>query len=659
MPGEITISTKTQDREFINIIEEIPEEKLEELGIDTVTAYNKDLESRDDWEAKRNRWYKLWALYRENKTEPWPGCSNVCIPLLATACNQFHGRAYQSVFSAPEIMHALPTASNDVVRAKNVERYMNWQLRHEMIEFEQNFDKLLLNLPIYGIAFEKTMYSKSLERPVTSYISATDMVLPYRTTQEQFDSGNVAVIQRIWLNWDQMLDRREKGIYKFEDDDIMPEASDERKDEQLQQTADEVAGETANIISDDPHLILERHVYLNLGDGRKPYVVTVHKTSQKVLRITSRIIKIRAEKKILNFFTDYHFIPNPEGFYSFGFGHFLETINEMSNTALNQIFDSGRLSNQPFFFCGRRPSFKKLEMSLHPGKGIEVDDPSQIVFPQMQRVDSVLFNVLGLLQGYAASFTSVTENLLGREQAGVERPTARGTLALIEQGLTTFSILVKRIYRSMSKELTHIKLLNEIFLPDTKEYRVSGSSSKIAFSDIKKEDFGGKMDIVPVADPSFSSKQIRRQEAIQLHQITMTNPLIVGSPPPKEGGEPAIKPNLRAMFETTRNLYAAFDEPHTQNLLTAIEEAIPPESIDPDEENAMFMQGDRPTPTQQDDHAIHLQVHEFFSKTDAFREMPSEYKDAFAAHIEATIALAQIQAEMAQQQAVQAPATVQ
>jgi hypothetical protein len=616
--------------------EKSADEKFRDIAIKTVEHKRDDERSREEWKLKRDRWFKLWSLFREPKTSPWPNASNVCIPLLATAVNQFHGRAYQSIFAAPGIVKALPVSRNDVSRAKRVEKYMDWQVLYEMREYEEVFDRLLLNLPINGIAFKKLMYDSNLKRSVSDYISALDLIVPYRT--KSLETAR-RITHRLWLNWDELLDRNEQGLY--ENFDQLQETSvlDEDKSEQLRQTVDDTVGETANKAIDEPHVILERHSKWDLGDGRKPYIITVDEQSQTLLRMVSREFTAGATTTTLNYFTDYHFIPNPEGFYSFGFGHFLEVLNEMANTAFNQIFDAGRLSNQPFGFFGRRAGFKKKQIELWPGKMIEVEDATQVNFPQVQRLDGSLFQVLGLINDFTAKFTSVTDNLLGREQPGVERPTARGTLALIEQGLTTFGIIVKRVYRSMGKELALLKLQNEIFLPDSKEFRISGDLNKIAFADIKREDFGGVQDIIPVADPAFASKQTRRQEAAQIYQLMLTNPLVIGTPPPKEGGEPAIPPNPRALWQVTSDLLDTFEVPTRDQILPD----LPPESIDPDAENAMFMQGDTTTPLADENHQLHLQVHVNFTNTEDFLKLPKEYRQLALDHISVTTVFAQQQ----------------
>lgn len=654
MPGEIIVSTKTQNREFVNLVKDIPEDKQKEIGIMVPTNTQIDLDGRTEWADKRDRWYKLYSLFRKTKTNPWPKCSNICIPMMATAINQFHGRAYQSIFAAPDILQALPVARNDIRRAKNVEEYMNWQIGYEMEEYEGVMDKLLLNLPINGLAFKKLMYSGPLKRSESDYISALDLILPYKT--KSLETAR-RITHRLRLHYDELLIRNAQGLYE-NFNQLNEEAGIEDTQEELTETAKTVSGATPPSQNEEPHTIFESHLMHDLGDGRKPYIFTVDKDTNTLLRAVSRDFKVGATTKTLDYFIDYHFIPNSEGFYSFGFGHFLEVLNEMANSAFNLIFDAGRLTNQPVGFFGRRAGFNKKKIKLHPGAMIEVDDASQVSFPTMPRLDAVLFNVLGLINEYAQNFTSVTENVLGSEPRGVERPTARGTRLRIEQGLTTFSVIVKRTYRSMRKEFKLLKLQNEIFLPDSKEYRISGNSRKIAFSDIKREDFGGVNDINPIADPSFASKQGRREEAIQLHEITMQNPLVIGTPSAGPDQPPAIKPNLRAIAASTKNLYAAFDEPNTRELIDAIESTIPPVPLDPHEENGMFMQGDGPAPQQADNHGAHVQIHLAFSRTPEYEKLPQEYKELFAVHMQMTKIFIQAQAAQSSAQPTQTPQNV-
>lgn len=628
-----------EEKTLVNIVDKISEEKQKEIAHKICEQYITDIDSRKEWEEKRDRWYKLWACIREPKNEPWQNASNVCIPILAAATSQFHARSYQSIFAPPGMVKTIPVGENDLNRSKNVEKFLNWQTMYEMEEYEEVFDKLLQLLPINGTAFKKLYYDGELERPVSEYISALDLVVPYRT--KSLETAR-RLTHRLWLHYDELLDRNEMGLYS--NFDKVHETRGKKDEPNLRRTADEVDGMQVTKVEEEPHLILECHKKYDLGDSRKPYIFTVDDDSETLLRVTSREFESGGETKTLNYFIDYHFIPNPEGFYSFGFGHFLESLNEMANTAFNQIFDAGRLSNQPFGFYGRRAGLKKKKIKLQPGTMTEVEDASQIYFPSMQRVDQVLFMILGLIQQYIEQFTSTSDYLSGRESKGTKTPTAHGTLAIIEQGLVTFAVMTKRIFRSLRKELRLTMKLNQIHLPESKQYRVMEAEANIPFPNIKKADFDGVYDLIPIGDPSYASRLTRRQDAMQLYQILMPNPLFAGSPPDKEGNQ-ATPPNIPAIHELTSTVIDAFDVKNKSILLPDLPERF----ITPLMENAMFMQGDYKAPLQGENHQEHIAAHAQFMQGEFYRDMQDDYKPLLNRHLQETQRVAMLDTAQRQQ----------
>ena len=59
---------------------------------------------------------------------------------------------------------------------------------------------------------------------------------------------------------------------------------------------------------------------------------------------------------------------------------------------------------------------------------------------------------------------------------------------------------------------------------------------------------------------------------------------------------------------------------------------MPPAPITPEEENAMFMQGDNSQPKPGEDHEHHLEVHTRFESTPMFEYMPKAYQDLLYEH---------------------------
>lgn len=622
------------DKILVNLVSKIPEDVQKTIAETICHDYDTDLKSRADWEEKREKWYKLWTCHREPKSDPWEGCSNICIPMLATAANQFHARAYQAIFTPPGIVKALPVAENDIRRAKNVENYLNWQILYEMEEYEDVFDRLLQILPINGTHFKKNYWSKDRQSPMSEHISSLDVVLPYNT--KTLETAR-RLVHELWLYKDQLEERGEQKIYE-NIDKIDFDTVSTKNDSGIKESSDEAQGVDKPSEDEDPRLILERHSNWKFSDGTKPYIFTVDYDSETLLRVASRTFEVGSEKRVLNYFTDYHFIPNPEGFYSFGFGHFLEQLNEMANTAFNQIFDGGSITNTPFGFYGRRAGIKRRKLKLKPGHMEEVEDAKQVYFPTMQRIDQVLFMVLGLIQQYTEQFTTVTELISGRQQKGVREPTASGTRDVIQQGLVTFAVMTKRIFRALRKELRLLMLLNQIFLPDTKEYRVMGDESKIAFPDIKKEDFDSVKDVIPIGDPAYADRYTLKQEAITLYQLGMSNPFIIGNP------EAGIRPQPKIIYHLWEDVVEQFEKKNKSQLVPE----MPEESISPEEENAKIMQGEYTEPKSGENHNLHIRVHGNFEKSEYWDTIPDEYKKLHFKHGQATMAM-KMQDEMTMQ----------
>jgi hypothetical protein len=617
---------------LVNLASKLTYEQQKNIAREIILHYDQDVRSRIDWQDKRDRWYKLWTCHRDPKTSPWAGCSNVCVPFLLTASNQFHGRAYQSIFAPPGMVKAIPVTGNDVGRAKPVEDYLNWQTLYEMSEYEEEFDKLLINLPVNGTAFKKVYYDKHLNRNVSEYASAMNVVLPYRT--KNLETAR-RISHELWLHYDEMQDRDHQKLYvNF---DKVQQTAGKRDETMLSETRKIVTGESDHHSEDNPKLMLEVHCNYEFpwDDYRQPYIITVDYDSGTILRVTSRKIKMDGRDHTLNYFTDYHFFPNPEGFYSFGFGHFLENLNEMANTAFNQIFDAGSLSNMPFGFYGRRAGFKRREIKLEIGKMIEVEDASQVFFPTLQHVDQTLFMILGLIQQYSEQVSSNSDYLMGREAKGTKTPTAHGTLAIIEQGLVTFGVLTKRIFRQLRKELRLIFALNSLYLPESKQFRVLGSSNNLPFPEIKRTDFQGQYDVIPIGDPSFASRSTRKQEAMEFYQIYISNPLVGINPQTGQMGHP------QGIWEVTSDLIDAFDKKNKAALLPE----APPVPMSPDAENALFMQGDYREPQVGENHSMHLESHIVFTSSPFYASMPDDYKRLHARHIEQTKALMFMEAQ--------------
>jgi len=630
-----------------NLANKISEESRNTIVKDAIEWFRVDLDSRSDWETKRNRWYELATCVPPARTMPWKGAANVCVPMLAGAVQQFQARAYASLFEQPypERAHIIPVEPSDVQAADDMEHFFNWQLIVEMTEYESEFDKMLMELPVSGTTFKKTFWCSVEDRPKSLYVPASDVILPYKTP-------SLEKVRRLTeRKHEHHEDIWEAGLgenpFYVNTDKVEAAGEQENRESLVSKTAAGQQGESYVQSVDVPNVVMETYAKLQLaGDTRPmPYTAWIDRTSQTLLRLVSRDVKVGATKEVLWPWMDYHFIPNPEGFYSYGLGYYMEQLNCIQNTNFNLWLDAGHLANSPMVFYSRAAGLKMREVKIRPGGSAQVNDPSQINIWKFPGTDQALPQMMQEVRRMAEDIGSPSDEVQGRAQKGVREPTVKGTMARVEQSLVTFGVSTKRVFRQQAKEFKQIIKLNSLFQKETKQFRVLGATSEVPFRTIKRSDMSKHFDVFPTADPSFASPQQRRAEASEVMNVSLTHPLLVGNP---ETGQPG---NVPAQLAILRDYLMTFQK---RDLVTYIPEPPKP-SVPPEVENAMFMAGDFSRPKQGEQHAEHMAFHMEFIDTEAYREMPEDRKELHRRHVNLTQRIMVAEAEQqAQQQAAAA-----
>ncbi len=165
----------------INLAEDLDEDKLTEIGKNCKDGFDRDLQSRSDWEKDLEEWTRLAMQIRETKTFPWPKASNVKYPLLSTAAMQFAARAYPSLVPSNgkvvvgKVIGKDPTGEK-LAKATRVATYMSWQVMYELCGWEEDMDKLLMMLPIIGTVFKKTWSDGATETIASCLVGSTHLV---------------------------------------------------------------------------------------------------------------------------------------------------------------------------------------------------------------------------------------------------------------------------------------------------------------------------------------------------------------------------------------------------------------------------------------------------------------------------------------------------
>lgn len=529
----------TLDRAAImspNLCDRFSKDDLKRIGEWAGDCYDRDVTSREGWSRRMQAAMDLAMQVQEEKTFPWQGCSNVKFPIITIACLQFHARAYPAIVNGRSLVQCRTIGSDPDgsigARASRISKFMSWQYLEQDESWEEQTDRSLLSTAIVGVGWKKSFYDAGVGHNVSTFVLAQDLVLDYYAKSVETCPTKT---HRIPLFRNEVYERVKRGIF----DDVLEEnwykADAVNKLTQGQQRADKRGGTTppqANY--NTPFMFCEQHCLLDLdGDGYdEPYIITFEESSRQVVRIAVRfereediernaageIVRINATE----YFTKIPFIPSPDGsIMDIGFGTLLGPLNESVDSAINQLFDAGTISNTAGGFLARGAKIRGGVYEFAPFGWQRVDSTGDdlrksIVPLEVREPSAVLFQLLSFIVDYSNRVSGSTDMMAG-ENPGQNTP-AETSRAMVEQGQKIYSAIFKRIWRSFKQEFKKGFQLNAIYLPVSMPF--GGPEDTIA-----REDFtGDPSTIIPAADPTITSDAARFAQANLLKQAAMGNP---------------------------------------------------------------------------------------------------------------------------------------
>lgn len=510
-----------------NIAEVLKEDALKQIATQVVEGYKTDELSRDGWLKKYEKSLKLATQIEESKSYPWPNASNVKFPLLLNAGLQFHARAYPALIPGSGLVTGKVIGKDEDgikrSRASRIASHMSYQLLDEMEDWEEGMDRLLITLPFTGTEFKKTYFDSRLERNVSEHVYAKDLVINYYA-QSLSRAPRITEIHTYSKN--ELIEMYRQGLF-LECKDYTPVTQTSIPLDMQQQSK----GITPPPSYDDSvsHTVLEQHRFYDLdGDGyEEPYICTVLKDQQKVLRIVAAYYPEgihREDNKVTSidreeYYTLFPFIPNPAGgIYGIGFGDLLGPLNHSIDTLINQLIDSGTLSNLQPGFISRNLRIQGGTYRFQPGEWKTVNatgqDISQGIFPLPLRDPSaVLFQLLQFLIGAGERVSSTTDLQVG-ENPGQNQKV--GTTQIVqENGLKVFTAIYKRLRKALEKEFKKLYSLNKKYVKPKEYFNITSPSSQdMQFIEITLTDYQAEdINIIPSADPYLASQEMKMARA--------------------------------------------------------------------------------------------------------------------------------------------------
>jgi hypothetical protein len=522
--GEFTLEiAKTEDEEGFdkNLAEDMDERALTELAGNLIGDFETDVDSRKDWIKTYVDGLELLGMQLEERMEPWPGACGVYHPLLSEAVVKFQAETMMETFPAAGPVKTKIIGKETPEKKKAAERVqedMNYQLTEVMVEYRPEHERMLWGLGLAGNAFKKVYVDVQLDRQVSMYCPAEDVVVPYGASSLE-SAERVTHVMRKTANEVRAL--QHAGFYRDADLGEPVQVMDE-----VEKKIAEKLGFRAT--EDNRFKLLEMHVEIDLegyehkdDDGEPtgialPYVVTIEKGTGEVLAIRRNWNPDDRTHQKRQHFVHYPYIPG-FGFYAFGLIHLVGAFAKSGTSILRQLVDAGTLSNLPGGFKTRGLRSKGDDTPISPGEWRDMDVPSgnmrdNIMPLPYKEPSQVLAALLNQIIEEGRKFAGAVE--LQTSDMSAQAPVGT-TLAILERQLKTMSAVQARIHYAMRQEFKLLKNIIRDYTPPEYAYEPEEGSRAIKQSDYDQ------VDVIPVSDPNaatMAQKVVQYQAALQLAQ---------------------------------------------------------------------------------------------------------------------------------------------
>lgn len=604
-----------------NLAEVLDQSTLGSLSSDLGSLVDEDREGRSEWEEAISKGLTLLGINYDERSEPFMGASGVTHPVLSEAITQFQAQAYKEMLppGGPVKTQILGEQNRMVEeQAQRVKDFMNYQITEVMEEFDQDTDQMLFYLPITGSTFKKVYFDPTKQRAVSKFVPAEDLVVPYHASDLRTAERYTHVVR---MSENEVRKLQVGGIYR--DVDLSP-SEDDQSDSTIRGKADEIQGLRSGY-SDELYTLFEIHVDLDLegfedmdpqGEAtgiKLPYIVTMDEASGEILSVVRNYREEDPMRRKRQYFVHYKFLPGL-GFYGFGLLHMIGGLSRAATSILRQLIDAGTLSNLPGGFKARGVRIRNDDEPVNPGEFRDLDAPggdirNAIIPLPYKEPSGTLAQLLGVVVDSGRRFAQVTDTKVADVNSNAPVGT---TVALIEQGSKVISSIHKRLHYAQKNEF---RMLAEIFAVNPMPYPYSvGPNMNPA---IMAQDFDGRVDILPVSDPSIFSMAQRlslAQTQLQLAQAA---------------------PQMHNMYEAYRRMYDALD---VKNIDSILPPPQPPQPVDPATENSMALKGQNLQAFPQQDSMAHIRVHVAMIQSPAIQANPQAF-GILQAHIQDHLAI--------------------
>lgn len=306
-------------------------------------------------------------------------------------------------------------------------------------------------------------------------------------------------------------------------------------------------------------------------------------------------------------------------YWGMGIGELLESIEDEATVNHRLFTKAGMLAVGPVVFYKPSAGFDPDTFQMQPGQAIPTEDPAGVNVVRMTADLQYPILQAQSLISYAERTTGQTDMSMGRQSDRPNAPrTARGTLALLEQGNVRANLDMAVLREDMGRVVSHFFELEQQFPISAKTFfRVTEQEAGGLFSTskggafIEPDEMGGEYDFQLKFATSIWSKEAEKDRTLGLYQLDMQNPLIAQNP--------------RALWVATNRAHQAMGDDNFADIIPEPADLARPRT--PTEEWTLALQGE--------DLMVHLDDHDELHERQHMAQIQREREDAEQADLPA------------------------
>lgn len=587
---------------YANICDKIDDSKLNGIAAQILEGIEQDKESRREWQQAYLKGMRYLGFKLEDfKDVPFMAACRAFDTTFSTSLLRFFSTYMPELFPEEGPVGAQVLGEkNDFIQeiADTIKDGLNYYLTQMDRDYYPDSERLMMFLALVGCAFKKVYQDPISNRPIARFIDPNNFLI---------NNNCVTILSSSRLTHIEELTKKEiklRQLSGFYRDMELPGIDNEDDDDKYEKDSiNRLQGIDLDTYDKKGlYHIYESHVDLDdVEDSRrdadknglqKPYIVSICKTSRKVLSIRRNWREGDETFKRIEYFVQYNFIPG-FGIYGLGLTQLLGSNAIVLTSLLRQLIDAGTFENFPGGLMVSGLRIGESNKLVEPGSFLPIETGQlsiqEAVMPLPYKGPSVVLkDLMNDLSQKTASLANTIETQIAEGNPNAPVGT---TLALLEVSSKFQSAIFSSLRKSLGNELNLIyNLFKENLSENPFSFKLPGKSGFLT-----REHFVDDIVIIPNSDPKLTTSAQR----------------IIYADAKLRTAQSA--PQIHDMRQVYKGWYKAIglSENEIDLIMPDMQKAVP---LDPVTENMNAMLGKPLQASIEQDHDAHIMTHTLFAQ---------------------------------------------